>query len=900
MRELTAWYQKKISTYDKEEWETMVEQLLVRGIYRRRVMYFTSKMRPYLIDVDLVRGSSFPKAKPTLGMWRVVWFALARLIFMPGLYRWWRQQTSAACARLLLLLWLLQVSNILLYFLAPQSAEIDVNCLIVPLALMVGLSVVHAQIVSTTALELGRVRPRSSYRRKWAHNTRRRKSSGDGGSPGASAESGATSSHSKGSKGTKFRRKQTTQMLTRLNAGQDNVEEDSLRRRKIIYEPDILSSDMDGEVLKKAKIKSKDSDDEDYMEWKKPLPPTVTFTPPPEDINGSHNPFPDKPNSFAEVSSSHEFQPVERHAPRHPFDRLLSEGDDGFESLNGNVSNGSDFESRTADNKVHKPKINVSLHDSCPPSSSKDDSKFKFSNLKKTKCSLNVSINGDDSLKMKSEVGYVSGGSSLNKKYRCDSCNDPCDSLSQKEGDFDKSNKRSDQRRPNVMFQYSWAKEKGNEMPSAKGVNKKMKNHMSCEHSSSSEEECETASAPSLGLPSHHTMSDWVGQTTNSEDCSYSSESDGSHSDLGYKNPTDSAWDPCAILNPASDTVNCTIWEGGYLMKAELSAVDISLYVVARAEHAMMNGGGYIWAGVVMAGIVATISPMFKLIHVAMAWDTRGAEEIQEVSLLTYLPCLIFNYSKGSIFALMWASFGENAWELTINVLAFILKFALAALLFFLLAVAERAFKQRFLYAKLFSHLTSARRARKSELPHFRLNKVRNIKTWLSARSYLRRRGPQRSVDVIVSAAFVITLLLLAYVSAQFLRDAVSLENSVLLEAMTWCCCLGAYLLRLMTLGANVNRKHRACLSALLTEQINLHLAIEQRPENKEQLTVANNVLKLAADLLKELDTPFKISGMCANHYLYTITKVVILSAMSGVLSEILGFKLKLDKIKIK
>lgn len=71
-------------------------------------------------------------------------------------------------------------------------------------------------------------------------------------------------------------------------------------------------------------------------------------------------------------------------------------------------------------------------------------------------------------------------------------------------------------------------------------------------------------------------------------------------------------------------------------------------------------------------------------------------------------------------------------------IIALLERFALAELFFFLLAVAERSFKQRFQYAKLFSHLTSFRRARKSELPHFRLNKVRNIKTWLSVRSYLR------------------------------------------------------------------------------------------------------------------------------------------------------------------
>lgn len=47
---------------------------------------------------------------------------------------------------------------------------------------------------------------------------------------------------------------------------------------------------------------------------------------------------------------------------------------------------------------------------------------------------------------------------------------------------------------------------------------------------------------------------------------------------------------------------------------------------------------------------------------------------------------------------------------------------------------------------------------------------VRNIKTWLSVRSYLKKRGPQRSVDVIVSTAFVVNLLLLAFLCAELLK----------------------------------------------------------------------------------------------------------------------------------
>lgn len=55
-----------------------------------------------------------------------------------------------------------------------------------------------------------------------------------------------------------------------------------------------------------------------------------------------------------------------------------------------------------------------------------------------------------------------------------------------------------------------------------------------------------------------------------------------------------------------------------------------------------------------------------------------------------------------------------------------------------------------------------------------------------------------------------------------------------------------------MTLGTQINRKYvNRNLSILTTEQINLHLQIEQNTGRKEELTVANNVLKLAADLLK-------------------------------------------------
>lgn len=56
--------------------------------------------------------------------------------------------------------------------------------------------------------------------------------------------------------------------------------------------------------------------------------------------------------------------------------------------------------------------------------------------------------------------------------------------------------------------------------------------------------------------------------------------------------------------------------------------------------------------------------------------------------------------------------------------------------------------------------------------------------------------------------------------------------------------------MRFMTLGLKINKKYRN-LSVLITEQINLYLQMEQKPHKKEELMVANNVLKLAEDLLK-------------------------------------------------
>lgn len=99
------------------------------------------------------------------------------------------------------------------------------------------------------------------------------------------------------------------------------------------------------------KVKAKDSDDEDYMAWKKPDAPTVTFTPPPDEATPSSSKY--KPNILTKKHL--ESFNVRLNQQIHIARAIFADGDDGFESLNGNNSNASDNEKAKTENEK-KPK----------------------------------------------------------------------------------------------------------------------------------------------------------------------------------------------------------------------------------------------------------------------------------------------------------------------------------------------------------------------------------------------------------------------------------------------------------------------------------------------------------------------------------------------------------------
>ncbi|XP_015178258.1 PREDICTED: putative homeodomain transcription factor isoform X1 [Polistes dominula] len=808
--DLIHWYQKKIGMYDKQQWEKIVEQRILGGF--NNIPMKTAKLKTEFIDVDLVRGSSFPKAKPKHGLSTVACLALQRFLFLPLYKTWWTQQTSIRVFVLFLLLYSLQLINVLLYFSYEdrenEADTVSTSEVFMPSVMMLILCLVHSHIVSTNSgpMEINGYSRQKVLRRPRHGRCRINKS--------RHRSNLKTIDDSKSSQDTASE-KASTISREALN---------SVRFAKKVMIENSLTLSHSQEFLPSLSSSNKEA-----------LNISIN-NPPINEDSINHN----QPDNQAEENIEDP--------------DIVHLDDDGFESLNGNVSSDNDRTVNVEEREREQMKV-------CD---NKEENTFQLEASSSPKVLLQSKFSAPDPLNK--------GGN-----------------FSDSEGDGCIHMERD-------------------ESPTVSEIRE---GRRQCE--SEEEGECEDAATNHL-TEATTSATEWMGVTTNSDECSYSSELEeidlhgeinSNHNEF-IEHPF--SWEfgipPSILLSSScasSDRISCTIWTRRDVKKAELSVLDISSAIIERVES-MPESMSYFYGGLILS-IVLSLVPSFRRVTDTLGTDTNCnvtipiiPDDLRQANLETYTDILC---------RIIDIAFGDTILKRTIILISAFERLALSCFLFFLLAVAERTYKQRLLYAKLFSHLTSSRRARKSDLPHFRLNKVRNIKTWLSIRSYLKRRGPQRSVDVIVSSAFIVTLLLLSFISLELIKDLESLHSQYNVEALFWSFSLGIFILRFMTLGTKINKKYRN-LSILLTEQkksifqINLHLQIEQKPHKKEELMVANSVLKLAADLIKELESPFKISGLSANPYVYTITKVVLLSALSGVLSELLGFKLKLHKIKIK
>uniref|UniRef100_A0A673HPJ9 Putative homeodomain transcription factor 2 n=1 Tax=Sinocyclocheilus rhinocerous TaxID=307959 RepID=A0A673HPJ9_9TELE len=128
-------------------WEKSVEQREIKGL--RNKPKKTGHVKPDLIDVDLVRGSAFAKAKPESPWTSLTRKGIVRVVFFPFFFRWWIQVTSRAVFYLLLSLYLLQVLAAVLFFSISSPHSVPVTEVFGAIWLMLLLGTVHCQIVST-------------------------------------------------------------------------------------------------------------------------------------------------------------------------------------------------------------------------------------------------------------------------------------------------------------------------------------------------------------------------------------------------------------------------------------------------------------------------------------------------------------------------------------------------------------------------------------------------------------------------------------------------------------------------------------------------------------------------------------------------------------------------------
>ncbi|CAH1957842.1 unnamed protein product [Acanthoscelides obtectus] len=151
-----VWYQHKIGTYDKQQWETNIEQREQKIIGLNHVQTRSTKPNTDLIDLDLVRGSSFTKAKPQHGFIKVTKLATLRCIFFPLYGKWWINQTSYYVFTITLLTYIAEVINIIYFFNTYTSIDLhnsDTHSfmeIFVPAIMMWVLSLIHSQIVATS------------------------------------------------------------------------------------------------------------------------------------------------------------------------------------------------------------------------------------------------------------------------------------------------------------------------------------------------------------------------------------------------------------------------------------------------------------------------------------------------------------------------------------------------------------------------------------------------------------------------------------------------------------------------------------------------------------------------------------------------------------------------------
>lgn len=182
--------------------------------------------------------------------------------------------------------------------------------------------------------------------------------------------------------------------------------------------------------------------------------------------------------------------------------------------------------------------------------------------------------------------------------------------------------------------------------------------------------------------PFGSTDGEYIGVTSNSDsDCLTASADD-----------ENDAVSPTTILNPnnSNEKVSCTLWTKHEAKKAEMSVLDISMAIIQRVDS-IPETCDYVYIGLVLSLLLSLTPTYCRLCDNAMDSNSTGIPHI-----IFDLPRVMMEDSSSvSLTSFIHLAFGRSSWEKTLLMIATAQRLVLAFLFFFLLAVAERTYKQR-------------------------------------------------------------------------------------------------------------------------------------------------------------------------------------------------------------
>lgn len=99
------------------------------------------------LDLDLIRGSYFAKAKPQQSWLTTTYLGTVRILLFPFYLKWWSQETNSLISGVLFALYCLQMTSIYIYFHSEKDFEnVPASEVLTPLFMFVVLGTMQSQI----------------------------------------------------------------------------------------------------------------------------------------------------------------------------------------------------------------------------------------------------------------------------------------------------------------------------------------------------------------------------------------------------------------------------------------------------------------------------------------------------------------------------------------------------------------------------------------------------------------------------------------------------------------------------------------------------------------------------------------------------------------------------------